>query len=156
MRTWRGRLLPAQITFSILSGARLSSTTISIIQVRRSTRTRNAIWGNTWLALVSGTFSTNAGNLPLVKSIGLLSWGGRFFGCVCRVQSRHVPKGPIDASRQAHQNRSQLLRHRTNHQNVVTLPFRGNRVRDHFPGHCLLADYHRSRSTAPPQTRAGP
>ena len=32
--------------------------------------------------------------------------------------------------------------------------FRGNRVRDHFSGHCLLADYHRSRSPAPPQTLA--
>jgi hypothetical protein len=31
-------------------------------------------------------------------------------------------------------------------------PFRGNRVRDYFPVHCLLADYHRSRSPAPPQT----
>jgi hypothetical protein len=32
--------------------------------------------------------------------------------------------------------------------------FRGNRVRDYFPGHCFLADYHRSRSPAPPQTLA--
>jgi hypothetical protein len=32
--------------------------------------------------------------------------------------------------------------------------FRGNRVRDYFPGHCFLADYHRSKSPAPPQTFA--
>jgi hypothetical protein len=32
--------------------------------------------------------------------------------------------------------------------------FRGNRVRDYFPFHCLLADYHRSKSAALPQTLA--
>jgi hypothetical protein len=32
--------------------------------------------------------------------------------------------------------------------------FRGNRVRDYFPGHCFLSDHHRSRSPAPPQTLA--
>ena len=60
MRTWRGRWSPAQITFSIPSGARLSNTTTSTIQVPRSTRTRVAIWGNTWLAPVCGSFSTNS------------------------------------------------------------------------------------------------
>jgi hypothetical protein len=30
--------------------------------------------------------------------------------------------------------------------------FRGNRVRDYFPSHCFLADYHRSKCPAPPQT----
>ena len=32
--------------------------------------------------------------------------------------------------------------------------FRGNRVSDYFPDLCFLADYHRSRSPAPPQTFA--
>jgi hypothetical protein len=32
--------------------------------------------------------------------------------------------------------------------------FRGNRVRDYFPGHCFLAGYDRSRSPVPPQTLA--
>src|SRR5262249_56591698 len=55
--TRRGMLLPAQSTFSILSGARLSNTTTSTIQVPRSIRIRVAIWGNTWWAPVCGTFS---------------------------------------------------------------------------------------------------
>jgi hypothetical protein len=37
---------------------------------------------------------------------------------------------------------------------IYSKAFRGNRVLDYFPGHCFLADYHRSRSPAPPQTLA--
>jgi hypothetical protein len=37
---------------------------------------------------------------------------------------------------------------------IYSKAFRGNRVRDYFPGHRFLADYHRSRSPAPPQTLA--
>ena len=56
-RTWRGTLLPVQITFSRPKSARLSSINSSSTRVPNSIRTRTALWGSTWLARVSGSFS---------------------------------------------------------------------------------------------------